>query len=138
MTTDKELKPCPFCGMDKKDLPSAGKGLTISCGCFPNNFETGDGYISSYRWQNAYCWKLISEKDARIKELERDKAMAVETLKKSRQPHLVVDGDCYFSCPASGECCDDKKTGDICNCGAVIVNEFIDQAISRLTEGEKE
>ncbi len=29
--------------------------------------------------------------------------------------HLVVDDDCWYSCPASGECCNENETA--CNCG---------------------
>ncbi len=30
--------------------------------------------------------------------------------------HLVVEEDCWYSCPKSGECCN-NLAGDICTCG---------------------
>lgn len=32
------------------------------------------------------------------------------------RPHHVNDEDCWYSCPMSGQCCNDKEVG--CNCGA--------------------
>lgn len=48
----------------------------------------------------------------------------------AKVPHLVVDGDCWFSCPKSGECCDDTAPEDKCNCGADEHNARIDAALA--------
>ena len=53
----------------------------------------------------------------------------VEALQKAKREHLVVDGDCWFSCPASGQCCRDDG-GTKCNCGADKINAEIDSALS--------
>lgn len=37
---------------------------------------------------------------------------------KLRREHLVVDEDCYYSCPKSGQCCNENKPEDRCECGA--------------------
>jgi len=50
---------------------------------------------------------------------------AVESL---RRLHRVVEGDCWYSCPASGECCrDNGSTG--CDCGADRHNAIIDNIV---------
>ena len=41
-------------------------------------------------------------------------------------PHVNVD-DCYYSCPASGECCDEQYRGrKECNCWAKTQNANVD------------
>lgn len=64
--------------------------------------------------QQAYCDKLRA------------------ALKSLRRPHLLVDEDCWYSCPAatyadgsSGYCGPDSK----CNCGADEYNALIDAAL---------
>lgn len=42
-----------------------------------------------------------------------------------RIPHAVVE-DCWYSCPASGECCADTK-GTACDCGADACNAHIER-----------
>lgn len=56
-----------------------------------------------------------------------------ETLKASTRPHLVVDEDCWFSCPQSGECCRDDQDKNKCDCGADEHNARIEAAL----RGEK-
>lgn len=63
----------------------------------------------------------LLEQKAEIKKLR-------EALEKARIKHLVVDGDCWFSCPKSGECCNDNAP-DECNCGADRHNQAIDEAL---------
>lgn len=65
--------------------------------------------------------------------IEREKRYR-EALTRARRSHLIVDGDCWFSCPAAkdndGEranCNDDA--GDKCDCGADRVNALIDAAL---------
>ena len=48
-------------------------------------------------------------------------------------PHLVVDGDCWYSCPKSGECCRDDQDKDKCGCGADAHNEAIRSVLARVT-----
>lgn len=45
--------------------------------------------------------------------------------------HLVVDEDCWFSCPKSGACCNDTIPEDQCNCGADEHNARIDDVLAR-------
>ena len=55
----------------------------------------------------------------------------VRALEEARRPHVVVE-DCWYSCPASGECCNDEA-GERCDCGADAHNAAIDAAILRAT-----
>ena len=52
-----------------------------------------------------------------------------EALEKVKREHLVVDEDCWFSCPASGQCCRDDA-GMKCNCGADETNTMIEAALA--------
>lgn len=47
-------------------------------------------------------------------------------LNELRVPHLIVE-DCWYSCPKSGECCDERQDPTMCNCGADALNEGIDK-----------
>ena len=49
-------------------------------------------------------------------------------LMAAKIPHQVVDDDCWFSCPLSGECCNDKAP-QVCTCGADDHNAKIDAAL---------
>ena len=42
-----------------------------------------------------------------------------------RMPHDTCD-DCWYSCPMSGECCDESQPKDRCTCYASIVNKRLD------------
>jgi len=44
-----------------------------------------------------------------------------------RQPHFVCEEDCWYSCPLSGECCNDHDAGTACNCGADLHNQNVDR-----------
>lgn len=44
--------------------------------------------------------------------------------------HLVVDDDCWMSCPKSGQCCNDTIPQNLCNCGADAHNARIDAALA--------
>ncbi len=59
-----------------------------------------------------------------------DLVLALESLKI---PHLNLDGDCWYSCPKSGYCCDENKV-DKCNCGAEAHNDKIDSLIANLKD----
>lgn len=49
-----------------------------------------------------------------------------------RIPHLIIEDDNWYSCPASGECARDDA-GDRCDCGADFHNAQIDAAILALS-----
>jgi len=57
-------------------------------------------------------------------EAERDRYRAA--LEQVRRSHTVCD-DCWYSCPASGECCRSGARG--CDCGADAANAVIDAAL---------
>lgn len=40
--------------------------------------------------------------------------------------------DCWYSCPKSGECCNDSQRTDVCLCGADAHNERLDALIEAL------
>jgi hypothetical protein len=84
--------------------------------------------------QNKWAQRPLSVADTAALEAENDALRAA--LEKSRMPHLVVDGDCWYSCPKSGECCNDGEDKDHCNCGADQHNAVIDAALA-LVEGDK-
>jgi hypothetical protein len=65
--------------------------------------------------------------------VERVKVLE-EALKQARHSHLVVHEDCWYSCPESGECCNDNEHG--CNCGANYRNVLIDQALAQEQGGQ--
>jgi hypothetical protein len=58
----------------------------------------------------------------------------VEALESLRRQHLVVD-DCWYSCPKSGECCNDMWV-DRCLCGADAHNARIEAALDRIQRQE--
>lgn len=39
--------------------------------------------------------------------------------------------DCWYSCPKSGECCNDDLDPEKCNCGADRHNERLDEVIAQ-------
>jgi len=56
-------------------------------------------------------------------------------LEKLRREHYVNDADCWFSCPKSGECCDEWMiTHAECTCGAGEHNETLDGVIEWLKD----
>lgn len=56
-------------------------------------------------------------------------------IERTRMSHVVVEGDCWFSCPASGECCRDGS-GSECECGAGRVNAYIEWLEAELEEAQ--
>ena len=73
--------------------------------------------------------------------MARDVAWLVDTVDKLRDvliaskiPHRIVDGDCWFSCPKSGESCRDDQVKTECDCGADAHNARISDAIILLEE----
>lgn len=70
----------------------------------------------------------------------------VRELTKLKTPHLVVDGDCWFSCPlaksergrGSASCNDDAVARGVCTCGADEHNAGVDALISIVSLGLSE
>ena len=60
---------------------------------------------------------------------------AREALTKLRRSHMTCE-DCWYSCPKSGECCNDGA-GDKCDCGADEDNAIIDGLLAALDEETK-
>lgn len=52
-------------------------------------------------------------------------------LLESKRKHYVCE-DCWYSCPESGECCDEREKE--CNCGAAEWNAKVDAAIASSVE----
>lgn len=52
-------------------------------------------------------------------------------LEKLRREHLVVGGDCWYSCPKSDDCCNELPE-DMCTCGADADNALLDAIIAEL------
>ena len=61
-------------------------------------------------------------KDAQIRTL-RDALIAAKI------SHYVCE-DCFYSCPKSGQCCDDDADPEKCYCGADAHNAKIDEALN--------
>jgi hypothetical protein len=59
-----------------------------------------------------------------------DSEYLLHLVEKLRRTHLVVE-DCWYSCPKSGECCNDVS-GDQCDCGADQHNARVDSLIAYL------
>ena len=53
----------------------------------------------------------------------------IKLLKALYRTHRECE-DCWYSCPKSGECCDDRQ--EDCNCGANQHNKKVDEAIEKL------
>lgn len=49
-------------------------------------------------------------------------------LEAARIPHTICD-DCWYSCPKSGECCNEELPKDKCTCGADTHNAAIAAAL---------
>ncbi len=65
---------------------------------------------------------------------DRDRFKAA--LEAVRPSHLVVEEDCWFSCPESGQSCnDDTPNGSGCTCSAERVNAIIDSALAAARGG---
>lgn len=54
-------------------------------------------------------------------------------LLESKRKHYVCE-DCWYSCPESGECCDEREKE--CNCGAAEWNAKVDAALATPDEPE--
>lgn len=54
-------------------------------------------------------------------------------LQQAKYPHMTCE-DCWYSCPKSGECCNEDLPKDKCTCGADIHNAAIDAALNGVVE----
>lgn len=52
-----------------------------------------------------------------------------KALSMAKIPHLIVDEDCFYSCPKSGGCCNDNIDDSYCDCGADKHNKAIDNVL---------
>lgn len=55
----------------------------------------------------------------------------IEKLETLRRSHDECE-DCWYSCPKSGECCNDALDEDWCNCGADVHNAKLDEVIAEV------
>lgn len=53
-------------------------------------------------------------------------------LESIRMGHHINVEDSWFSCPKSGDCCNEALPNDYCNCGADDRNKTIDEIIEML------
>lgn len=51
-----------------------------------------------------------------------------EKLESLRLSHYICE-DCFYSCPKSGECCNDSERDGPCNCGADRRNSIVDEIL---------
>ena len=58
-------------------------------------------------------------------------ALVSELHRLATREHRLNDEDCWYSCPVTGECCNDGA-GDECNCGAVEHNKKIEAVYAEL------
>jgi hypothetical protein len=56
----------------------------------------------------------------------------ISDLKSLTRNHYVNDSDCWYSCPKSGECCNDETDPDGCNCGADEFNARLRMIVAKL------
>ena len=54
-----------------------------------------------------------------------------EKIKSLKMSHSVCEDDCWYSCPKSGECCNDAE--DECSCGADLQNAMVDECIDMIS-----
>ena len=90
--------------------------------------------------------KRIEENKATEEEICALRAMALracdapmtdrdELVRRLRVPvlHRVVEEDGWYSCPKSGECIDESRKNDACDCGADTENALREEAASALS-----
>ncbi len=63
--TKEEFRPCPFCGKSNHEMTLDKRYLWLSCDKYSEFIEP----IPLDLNENAYCWKLLDEKDQQIKAL---------------------------------------------------------------------
>lgn len=53
-------------------------------------------------------------------------------LKNLRSKYHYECDDCWYSCPKSGQCCNDNEKDGECNCGTDYRNAIIDKVLSEI------
>lgn len=61
---EKELMPCPFCGDKRSEFNNGYKCYRVDCGGAGPTYSDPEKALD--RWNNAYCWKQLAEKDAAL------------------------------------------------------------------------
>lgn len=51
-------------------------------------------------------------------------------------PHDPCDGDCWYACPKSGQCCDDRQDKSVCLCGKDARDALLRDALRALGHDE--
>lgn len=81
-------------------------------------------------------WDRAKTAEIKCGTLSRQRDRLVEALEGAKISHLVVDGDCWFSCPKAksdwhegSACCDESVDRTKCRCGADEHNAKIDAAL---------
>lgn len=86
-----------------------------------------------------YAYQDTPRLIATIRAERTENARLKAALEVARPTHYVSTEDCWYSCPKSGECCNDGADVTKCNCGADFVKQAIDEALGMTrggTEGE--
>lgn len=96
---------------------------------YRNEFDREDWIEGWNRAEEEHTSQLDEEQDEIIQMKGSDFA-ALHDL--ALWEHYVCDDDCWYSCPKSGECCDDKQVG--CNCGADRHNKKVEDLILKILE----
>lgn len=83
------------------------------------------------RYEQMYAEALAASKE--VERLRANDARYQAALLAAKRSHYECD-DCWFSCPRSGECCNEAE-GSECNCGADRHNAALDAAIKEAGNG---
>jgi len=78
--------------------------------------------------------EIVSIKLGALMALQDRNAKLETALRDLRSDHHYDCEDCFYSCPKSGECCDERLANSECTCGVDQRNAIIDDA---LKGGEK-
>jgi hypothetical protein len=130
---------CYWCGAQWPCPPARAKTL------LEQQAQTIEGLQQQVNMERAYADEKWQQA-----QLDRVAQETIEGLRaemeRLRMPHLIVDGDCWFSCPlakypddGSNACCDDDALArGVCTCGAEAHNAKIEAALStnKHQEGE--
>lgn len=58
----------------------------------------------------------------------------IEMVESLKIKHFVNDSDGWYSCPKSGECYDERRKDDLCDCGADSQNKKVEDIVKALNE----
>lgn len=95
-------------------------------------------YVEMVRQQRDALERECLARGEAIERLSRHAALRdeqyrvlVEALEKSKRTHVTCE-DCWYSCPKSGECCNEHRKGDDCDCGADTWNVYVETVLAGL------